>query len=66
MLYHLLFGDEAPLEGYWWAYHRVVIAEHFGWTLDYVDALSYRDRAHVFAVLNARAKYGQIKRERGQ
>lgn len=40
---------------------RIQIAQWFpGWTLEYIDGLSYADRENIFAVMNAKA----LKRRR--
>lgn len=53
MTYFLLtLGENAtvdPLDA--WAYQRVVLAERFGWRLDYIDSLSQADVGSVIGVL---------------
>lgn len=35
---------------------RIQLAERFGWTLAYIDSLSWRDRHDIVAYLNAKEK----------
>jgi hypothetical protein len=43
---------------------RIRIAEKFpGWTLEYIDALSMRDRTDIFGVLSAESKVNQLRQQ---
>jgi hypothetical protein len=52
------FGHEqSPLGEYEWRYMRQLIAEwRHGWTMDYIDSLSYLEVQDLFAVRTARHK----------
>jgi hypothetical protein len=52
---HLTFGQKWPLNPTMqWKLTRLVLAQRFpGWTLDYIDSLSYADRASVLHILQA-------------
>jgi len=39
-----------------WEGFRVMLAERFGWTLEYIDSLSEKDFVSILAVLDGRAK----------
>jgi hypothetical protein len=47
----LIGGDKIP-----WAYYRWEIAREFGWTLDYVDALTLGNLQEYFQVRDGIAK----------
>lgn len=54
---HLKFGEGMPLsEEEARRVNRINLAERFGWTLDYIDTLSYADMADIRAVIGAHAK----------
>ena len=62
---HLTFSDYKLSARHQWAYTRVILAQRFpGWTLDYIDSLSYADRVSIFAVLEAEHKVHSSKRGR--
>jgi hypothetical protein len=62
---HLTFTEFSMSKRAQWMYTRIVLAQKFpGWTLDYIDSLSYAERAGIFAVLEAQDKVLSIKRER--
>lgn len=64
MFKHLTFSKYALSKRAQWKYTRVVLAQRFpGWTLDYIDSLSYADRASIFAVLEAQDKAHSSKRQ---
>ena len=42
----------------------MIIAQHFpGWTLEYIDSLSYQDYQDVLGVLDAQAKVSAERRK---
>lgn len=51
-----------------WSYSRIRIAQETGWTLDYIDTLSYADVAEFWAVFGGHQKVlahrAQIARDR--
>lgn len=66
MFKHLTFSDHKLSDQHQWAHTRIVLAQRFpGWTLDYIDSLSYGDRASIFAVLEAQDKRNSMKRREG-
>lgn len=44
-------------------FNRVMLAQEFGWTLDYIDSLSHEDMQAVIGVLNGVAMQKEHQRK---
>lgn len=67
----LQYGHEhEPLEEHGWAFSRVVLAERFGWSLEYIDSLDHETVGEIFGVISGqnkqRAYQAEIERERSK
>ena len=57
---------ELGFGGYEYDYNRVMLAERFGWTLDYVDGMTQQDMTRVIGILNGIAKFEAYKQEQAR
>lgn len=46
-----------------WRYQRILLAEQFGWTLEYIDSLSAMDFADIAGANEGRARAQEFKRK---
>ncbi|MCC6614213.1 MAG: hypothetical protein IT320_12095 [Anaerolineae bacterium] len=58
------FGAAEALEGDELRFNRIIIAQRFpGWTLEYIDNLSYKDYQDVLGVMDAQSRIQEEARK---